>query len=66
MKIRLQEVDYACLIALTWPAQVWYPQVLRMLVNPSHRAGSPVSSRLEPSPFDSRELVVSNCMAYLR
>ena len=31
-KICLEEVDYACLIAPTWPAQVWYSQVLRMLV----------------------------------
>ena len=31
-KIQLEEVDYACLIAPAWSAQVWYPQVLRMLV----------------------------------
>ena len=31
-KIQLEEVDYACLVAPAWPAQVWYPQVLRMLV----------------------------------
>ena len=31
-KIRLEGLDYACLIAPAWPSQVWYPQVLRMLV----------------------------------
>jgi len=31
-KISVEEVDYACLVAPIWPAQVWYSQVLRMLV----------------------------------
>jgi len=31
-KISVEEVNYACLIAPIWPAQVWYSQVLRMLV----------------------------------
>ena len=47
-KICLEEVDYACLIAPTWPAQVWYSQVLRMLVrNPILL---PVEQELLPSP----------------
>ena len=31
MKICLEEVDYACLVAPAWPTHVWYPQALRML-----------------------------------
>ena len=40
-KIRIEEVDFACLIAPAWPAQVWYSQVLRMLV------GNPVLLPME-------------------
>ena len=32
MKICIEEADYACRIVSAWPAQVWYSQVLRMLV----------------------------------
>ena len=31
-KIQIDLVRYACLIAPAWPAQVWYLQVLQMLV----------------------------------
>ena len=31
-KIQTDLVKYACLIVPAWPAQVWYPQVLQMLV----------------------------------
>ena len=37
--------------------------VLLFMDSPFHGAGSPVSFRLEPSSFDSRESVVSNSMA---
>ena len=32
MKICQEELKFACLIAPAWPAQVWYPQLLKMLV----------------------------------
>jgi len=31
-KICPEELEYSCLIALAWPAQVWYPQLLKMLL----------------------------------
>ena len=31
-KIQTDSVKYACLVAPVWPAQVWYPQVLQVLV----------------------------------
>ena len=31
-KICQEELEYACLIAPAWPTQVWYPQLLRMIV----------------------------------
>ena len=31
-KIREEVVEFACLIAPAWPAQIWYPQLLKMLV----------------------------------
>ena len=40
-KICQEELEYACLIAPVWPAQVWYPQLLKMLV------GNPVLLPME-------------------
>ena len=31
-KIQIEAIEFACLIASAWPAQVWYPQLLKLLV----------------------------------
>ena len=28
----MEKVEFACLIAPTWPGQVWYPQLVKMLM----------------------------------
>ena len=68
-KMCLEEVDCACLIAPTWPAQAWYSQLLRMLARNSyptpHGAGSPLESRPEASTSYPGETNVFSQMACL-